>query len=170
MNYLYVIDSGMEYSKIGVSNDLETRLADLQTGNPLPLHLRVAYEFPSAYMVEKVMHQKFSEKRAQGEWFRLSVQDLKDLCTICEMLGGQRVENKPIASTEGEIAEAEERQQVLEDFRMEKRINPENGEIRGFVFRSRDGRRAIVKYVGKRASPEEFKELLALEEPYETQM
>ena len=161
MKYLYLIVCQNLY-KIGVASDVFNRLAALQTGNPFPLRIAECYEFSNSEVIEKALHQKFSNRRKRGEWFDLSQKDLLVLEKLCLLLGGKRVEIKDTANEE-EIAIAEEQQEVISEYRMEKRYNSSTGEIRGFVFRSRDSGREILKYVGKR-NRKEFQELLAKEE------
>ena len=60
----YVIRAG-ETVKIGKTRDAQARLAMLQVGNPLALHL-LGTTLEPEYMV----HQRFAEHRIRGEWFR----------------------------------------------------------------------------------------------------
>lgn len=82
MAYLYVIQAG-EFVKIGISRNVQARLAELQTGNPLPLAILDAFEFADAEQVERALHQRFANARVQGEWFRLTAEDLEALADIC---------------------------------------------------------------------------------------
>jgi hypothetical protein len=107
MSYVYLIQSD-RYFKIGIANDVESRLSQLQTGNPNELVIESCYEFPNAQAVETVLHQKFSSVRKLGEWFLLSNTGLQEFDTLCEMLGGVRYSPTAITSTPNEIEEAEE--------------------------------------------------------------
>ena len=162
MQYLYLIECQNLY-KIGVAHDVVNRLATLQTGNPFQLRVVDCYEFANAEVVERGLHQKFSLIRKRGEWFALNQGDLSQLNEICVLLGGNRVEIKDIVGEE-EVAIAEEEQEIISEYRIEKRYNPVNGKVRGFVFRSRDRTREIIKYIGKRSNPKEYFELLSKEE------
>ena len=70
MQYVYLIKSETLY-KIGIANDPEGRLAQLQTGNPHVLELLSCYGFNNASVVEKSLHQAFSGANFRGEWFTL---------------------------------------------------------------------------------------------------
>ncbi|THD06121.1 GIY-YIG nuclease family protein [Rhodanobacter lindaniclasticus] len=58
--------------KIGVSNDLNKRIAQLQTGQILEIKLIAAWHTNSrakAFAVESDMHRKLASKCMRGEWF-----------------------------------------------------------------------------------------------------
>jgi hypothetical protein len=74
MPYLYVIQC-QGYSKIGIANSVEARMAQLQTGNPYPLLLTDCYEFPNAGPIEQSLHQRFAAKSHALEWFNLGSED-----------------------------------------------------------------------------------------------
>lgn len=87
--FIYVIQMGdKQYFKIGVTNDLERRVKDLQTGNPLPLHIIDSFNFVNrenkhwANQIEKVLHRRFDYCRQMGEWFEFTE---KELVIIKEM-------------------------------------------------------------------------------------
>lgn len=110
MSYVYLIQSN-EFYKIGIANDLKTRLAQLQTGNPTELLILACYEFPNAQAVEIALHQKYKNVRKRGEWFMLTEQDQKDFNQICNMLGGELYfPNKFVANYEDE----QEAEQIAE--------------------------------------------------------
>ena len=80
-NYVvYLIQMGdTEYYKIGITKDLNKRLASLQTGNPLPLRVATTIQFYNelnnthyAREMEKQYHKIFDYCRANGEWFKFS--------------------------------------------------------------------------------------------------
>lgn len=144
--YLYLIKCQSFY-KIGVANDVESRLAQLSTGNPFPLEVKVVYAFQNAAPVETVLHQKFSDKRRRGEWFELNYQDTKDMHQICLLLGGGAFEYTGQEATDEAIEEAEQVDVSLEDVRTEMRMS--NGEPRGVVLFARGKERKQVAYIGK---------------------
>lgn len=116
MQYLYIIQC-QQYYKIGVANDVESRLAQLSTGNPFPLEVKVIYEFENAEIVERAIHQKLKDKRIRGEWFELSYDETIELHKICLILGGSAFEYAGENPNEESIEEAEEIQEdVLENF------------------------------------------------------
>lgn len=85
---LYLIRCNDRFYKIGVANDVNSRLAQLQTGSPYPLFLEASYRFESALPVERVLHQRFEDKRSLGEWFHLEEEDLETFRSLCLLLKG----------------------------------------------------------------------------------
>lgn len=75
--HLYVIRCG-DYVKIGVTNDVDKRLKQLQTGNPSQLVLEYVEARYKPEKAEKWLHQVFQHKRINGEWFKeLSGEDIR---------------------------------------------------------------------------------------------
>jgi len=48
------------------------------------------YEFENAAPIEQSLRQKFGDKHARGEWYRLDQVDLSQINQICELLGGSK--------------------------------------------------------------------------------
>jgi len=115
MENLYLIKCN-EYYKIGVANDLKSRLAALQTGNPYPLAVEACFLFPNAAIVEKALHQAFASVRKLGEWFELGQNEVGKFQTICNALGGLPLEDVESAFVnETDIGDAEEEQEIALD-------------------------------------------------------
>ena len=112
MQNLYIIQC-QEYYKIGVANDVESRLSQLSTGNPYPLKVLTVYEFDNAEFVERSLHQKYKLQRTRGEWFSLKYEDLVDIHKVCLMLGGSAYEYTGQEATEESIQEVEELQETV---------------------------------------------------------
>lgn len=157
MQYLYLIEC-REFYKIGVANDVKSRLASLQTGNPIQLSIVTCFGFNNAEVVEKSLHQRFELSRQIGEWFILTDTEIKLLFDLCRNLGGKEFNFNGISTTQDEVEEAEEVQESddeenfnMEDarYRVETRRDSNSGNIRGFAWRERDGRK-LVKYIGRR--------------------
>ena len=75
---VYFIADGTGHVKIGVSNDVPARMAQLQTGNPT--RLRLLAVCPGGEPLERQLHRQFAHVRAEGEWFRLTA-DLQAVIT-----------------------------------------------------------------------------------------
>lgn len=105
MQYLYLIKC-QQFVKIGVANDVQNRIAQLSTGNPFKLELLAVFAFESANTVEAALHQRFLDKRKRGEWFVLSLQELRTLRNVCLLLGGDELDVLPTVQ-EKEIEEEE---------------------------------------------------------------
>lgn len=123
MQYLYLIlcktdnDKTHELYKIGVANDVESRLAQLQTGSPFELEIMECYGFDNAEIAERAIHQAFTKERVRGEWFELGFADVRKFTEICGLLGGQfqTLNANEIYATAEEVEEAEEVQKEVFD-------------------------------------------------------
>lgn len=71
MSFVYFIQAGGERGaiKIGFSQDVDKRLGQLRTGNPLPMVVLGRFEHENAADVERKLHAEFAEHRLEGEWF-----------------------------------------------------------------------------------------------------
>lgn len=113
MQYLYLIRC-QQYYKIGVASDVQSRLAQLSTGNPFELEVLSVYGFANAEPIERALHQRFTDARRRGEWFELSEFDREKVDEICNLLGGAyQFEDATIG--EEEIEQAEEIQKEVFD-------------------------------------------------------
>jgi hypothetical protein len=67
-SFVYFVQQGENGPvKIGRAVDPERRVATLQTGNAIDLHLREVV--PGDSTLESTMHQRFADARIRGEWF-----------------------------------------------------------------------------------------------------
>ena len=94
MNKIYIIsngekkqDSQFNYYKIGVSKSPQTRIKQLQTGNPNKLKLLFEAEIKKAdaYKVEKTIHNFFKEhegKHVYNEWFKLTDDEVVNIAKL----------------------------------------------------------------------------------------
>ncbi len=84
--YVYLL-GGEGYYKIGRAKNVSRRLRQLEIQLPWPV--RVEHTIPCAGYVEaeKELHAVFAEKRANGEWFALSAEDVAWIKGIRRMRG-----------------------------------------------------------------------------------
>ena len=74
--FVYFIQAGKEPKvKIGITNSIDNRLKQLQTGCPYPLNILAI--IPGGRKKEKELHKRFEKYSEIGEWFSLSG-DLQD--------------------------------------------------------------------------------------------
>jgi Meiotically up-regulated gene 113 len=69
--FVYFIECG-DFVKIGISQDVTRRVADLQAANPYPLKVSHAIAFESvaeAMQWEQALHAHFCSSYVRGEWF-----------------------------------------------------------------------------------------------------
>ena len=72
--------------KIGVANNVEVRMAELQIGNPYELILLASIPVSSrkrAEALEKSLHRKFAGQHIRGEWFQRNI-DVKEAIEFFE--------------------------------------------------------------------------------------
>ena len=76
--FVYVIENSDNGAiKIGVANDPEKRLAQLQTGSVSELCLVYqSYICSNAFNIESQVHQHFRDKHIRGEWYAVSKDDV----------------------------------------------------------------------------------------------
>lgn len=69
--YVYLInEEGTENYKIGVTKkDINKRIKELQTGNGSRLILSSYFVSDKPYKLESMLHRKYEDRKAEGEWF-----------------------------------------------------------------------------------------------------
>lgn len=73
---VYFVRCG-EFVKIGTSENVEKRLAGLQTSSPYELDLEGT--IPGERRLEQRIHFENRSKNSQGEWFKLTKDEVKDI-------------------------------------------------------------------------------------------
>jgi hypothetical protein len=77
--YVYLLDinildiEGLEYYKIGSSNNPHSRLKYLQTAMPFEINLVRKIYVDNRKLVEKKIHEKLKDYRFKGEWFECNL-------------------------------------------------------------------------------------------------
>lgn len=77
-SYVYILKAGLGAKspiKVGVADNVQKRIKQLQTGNPFELLLVMHFECNSrshAFHIEKTIHEILEGQRLCGEWFRVS--------------------------------------------------------------------------------------------------
>lgn len=84
--YVYLMcDASQNLYKIGVTRHLcSQRIKQLQTGNGNEIHLVNYYETLYPFRIEKLLHNKFFNKRIRGEWFELNLEDTSHFVDTCK--------------------------------------------------------------------------------------
>ena len=78
--YLYVVES-QEKHKIGITKNISNRISTLKASMPHPMKLIYGTEIENCREIEKVLHEKFKDKRTHGEWFTLTKEDIEYIKT-----------------------------------------------------------------------------------------
>ncbi len=69
-NYLYILTlNGSNSFKVGVTNDIEKRLRNIQTGNPNKIEIYFCDQIDEAYNIESKIKNKYKQYIKNGEWY-----------------------------------------------------------------------------------------------------
>ena len=74
--FIYIVKSG-DFYKIGYASSLSGRLHNFEGANPNGIELIWAAVFTEYKKLEKMIHERFNEKRVKGEWFKLNEEDIE---------------------------------------------------------------------------------------------
>jgi hypothetical protein len=76
--------------KIGLSKDPVTRIDNMGIKLPFPIEPIHTFKTNDMHVIETYLHQKYANKRLNGEWFELSEQDVADICAV-EVLNAEDI-------------------------------------------------------------------------------
>lgn len=79
--YIYVLKAG-PYYKIGKAGHISKRLATIEPALPFPVEVVHTIYNNNARALEAELHQRFDDKRTNGEWFELTAADLEYIRSI----------------------------------------------------------------------------------------
>jgi hypothetical protein len=91
VNSVYLIkDISTNYTKIGITKCVESRLRALKSANPT---VSLFYSHPAEHKAEKELHKIFKEQNVSGEWFNLTDAQIDSakwiLSNLCNSITGK---------------------------------------------------------------------------------
>lgn len=86
MKKIYIIHSHGDFYKIGIADNVDFRLQQLQCGNPVKLSVIATFESENSSIMEKKIHNILKNRRQSGEWFLIENHQLQNLIGIIKSL------------------------------------------------------------------------------------
>ena len=114
--YIFINQSMPDMVKIGITDNVESRVKELSgsTGVPLPFECYYAVKVSEdAKKLEKKIHEGFDKQRVrrEREFFYTSPENAKSILELLEIMGGENVTPKD------DIVESQEEKQALDEAR-----------------------------------------------------
>lgn len=110
---LYVLRmANTDYVKVGYAEatDVHARRTHLQPG--CPFELRLELTLPGGKHEEAALHKRLEQRHVRGEWFKLTVQDVRDLIGVMPDAPGYS--GPPLPGNEPDFAVPPAQQQALD--------------------------------------------------------
>ncbi len=82
--HVYLMKCGENNYKIGIAKNINNRLLQLQTGNPLNIELIHSFFSKNARSSESRLHQRYAEFKIRNEWFYLMDKHIDEISRISE--------------------------------------------------------------------------------------
>lgn len=76
MKIFYILECDNLY-KIGYTVNIQKRLKELTTGNPITINIIYTYHSEFAVKIEGYFHRMFKLKQIKNEWFDLTLSDIE---------------------------------------------------------------------------------------------
>lgn len=88
MKKIYLLQAeGTDLYKIGITGKpIEYRIKELQTGNGNKLVLISEFKTEFDYLFERTLHRHFELQKTEGEWFNLTLEQVKSFIIVCERI------------------------------------------------------------------------------------
>jgi hypothetical protein len=93
--YVYILRSADGYYKIGRAKDVQARVKSIAAFVPFAVEIVHTIQTDNMVRLERGLHRAYeaAEKRVNGEWFRLSDDDIELLRSLGDELAGESVED-----------------------------------------------------------------------------
>lgn len=79
--YIYLLECEFPEKtlyKIGISNKVERRVKQLQTGNPYLIKVLNEFKTPYAFKIEAALHREYKIDNVKGEWFDIDISNYEN--------------------------------------------------------------------------------------------
>lgn len=85
-DHVYVVSQiGLNgYYKIGITNNMKSRLSNFNNVAPIGINVEVCIESEDTPLIEKYFHQYFKDYNSNLEWYKLSDDQLQELINYLE--------------------------------------------------------------------------------------
>lgn len=80
--FVYLLECGDKFYKIGVAASMNKRLGSIKVGNPFPIYIVTKNLVENAYKLEKEIHHRLKKRQVSGEWFKLEPAEVIEICTL----------------------------------------------------------------------------------------
>lgn len=88
ISYIYIINiEGTEYYKIGVSNNPDRRIKDIEASMPFVINILILIKIINSYEVEEKVHNELENHFVKREWFKLSRKKVNDALKLINKYG-----------------------------------------------------------------------------------
>jgi hypothetical protein len=89
--FIYLIDYGCNYYKIGLAQDLRKRFVNLNGGSPYDLKLIDSFKTTNSLSVEKTLHKMFKKNLVKGkkEFFMFDKKTLEEVKNVFRLYGSE---------------------------------------------------------------------------------
>ncbi len=80
--YVYLLQSSTGYWKIGRTHSPNNRLRTFNVKLPFEVEYKHLIQTDDMYALENQLHERFKDKRINGEWFTLDSEDVREICAL----------------------------------------------------------------------------------------
>ncbi len=80
--YLIYVDAPERFYKIGMSSNFGERFFAHQCSSPYAICIACAFFVPNMRYMERSLHARYADRRVRGEWFSLSIEDVKEIAAM----------------------------------------------------------------------------------------
>ncbi len=80
MKYIYLLKGTKDFYKIGITQNISTRLHNINTSNHDDIFVVTSRLVENAPILETELHAKYSHRRTKSEWFHFTPEEALEVC------------------------------------------------------------------------------------------